>query len=897
MKKHFYCLFVLFAIIGHGGIFASTLSGNEYSGCCKPPYDKTVTCDQLPYDFNPYNTYQLQSLFGKAENKCYAGLWVELEPIVNLSNCETGTIIRRFQASNSYNSYDICEQIVTIVGVHNYKIRFPEDKELSCGETPLQEQVIKEQSSCDYLVVSVQDQKFFDGNSQCGKIFRTYRVINWCEYDGNSQPITIGRDEDCDNRPGDEQVWVIRRPSGIAYIDRDNNESNDNPRAGERRDCSPTNPTGYWRTSNSTGYWQYTQHIKIGDNTPPTIAVTQPNPICSYSNNCDALVEIPFSVDDICTPNDIKIKVFVDGNQIATFSKAGSYKTNARFAIGSHELEIHAIDGCGNPTVTRTPFSIVDCKAPTPICVNGITATLMPTEPNTDADGDGDIDGAAATIWVNDLLKSQVSDCSGIAGFSINRVGETPDFNQKSLVLTCDDPSTLDVEIYAWDKANNPYAEQPDSTVGGRNYSFCVTYVLIQDNNDRCAPAPGMGSISGGVWTEGNYKLQNVNIMLVSDDSTFQLTGSTGSYRFDSIPMQKDYKVIPVLDENPTEGLSIVDLILLQKHVLGIDPIRSPYHLIAADVTRDGRLDNNDVVELRNVLLGVQQRFTNNTSWRFIDASYVFPNPLNPWLEPLPEYILISRMSAAENYGNFLAIKTGDVNGSVIADRLNLANRSNAALDLKIAYRELVPGTTIKIPVSAGLTDVEALQFALQFSTKALQFIDIEPGVIPSSNFSTKFVNEGFVNVIWTNPQESSLDEKVLFTLIFKVNEPTSIKEAVSLSSKRTPPIAYVATEVVDLKLVFDEVEINPGVFVLHQNTPNPFHDATVIGFDLPEADQAILTIFDTDGKILWQQKDNFSKGYHKISVNRNLFPAHGLLFYSLKTTQHQAVRKMIVLP
>ncbi len=896
MKKHFYSLFVLLLFVSIRTAFAET--STTFSGCCKPPYDKTVTCDQLPYDFNPYNTYQLQTLFGKAENKCYPGLWVELEPIVNLNNCETGTIIRRFQASNNYNGYDVCEQIVTIIGVHNYKIRFPEDKELSCGETPLQEQVIKEQSSCDYLVVSIQDQKFFDGNSQCGKIFRTYRVINWCEYDGDSQPITIGRDEDCDSRPGDEQVWVIRRPSGIAYIDRDNNESNDNPRAGERRDCSPANPTGYWRTSYSTGYWQYTQHIKIGDNTPPTIAVTQPEPICSYNNACDALVEIPFSVDDICTPNDIKIKVFIDGTQIANFSKAGSYKTNGRYAIGAHELEIHAIDGCGNPTVTRTTFSIVDCKAPTPICVNGITATLMPTEPNSDADGDGDIDAAATTIWVNDLLKSQISDCSGIAGFSINRVGEMPDFTKKSLVLTCDDPSTLDVEIYAWDNADNPYVEQPDSTVGGRNYSFCRTYVLIQDNNDRCAPdPPGLGSISGSVWTEGNYKMANVNIMLVSNDSTIQYTGATGSYRFDSIPMQKDYKVIPILDENPTEGLSIVDLILLQKHVLGIEPIRSPYRLIAADVTRDGRLDNNDITELRNVLLGVQSSFTNNNSWRFIDASYVFPNPLNPWLEPFPEYIEINRMSTAENYGNFLAIKTGDVNGSVIADRLGAENRSNAALNLKITPQELIPGMTIRVPVIADLFSVEALQFALQFDTKALQFIDIEPGVISKNGFNTKLTPEGLLNVIWTNVQEKSLNTEVLFNLIFKVKDHTMLEDALHLSTRRWTPIAYTRGEAIDLQLIFEGTEKNADRFILYQNTPNPFREATIIGFDLPETSPATLTIFDTSGKILWQQTGDFAKGYNAVNIERNLLPAHGLVFYSLKTTQHQIVRKMIVLP
>ncbi|MEZ4992316.1 MAG: hypothetical protein R2824_17970 [Saprospiraceae bacterium] len=39
--------------------------------------------------------------------------------------------------------------------------------------------------------------------------FRTCSVINWCEYDGISDPVVVSRDEDCDGKPGDEDVWVI----------------------------------------------------------------------------------------------------------------------------------------------------------------------------------------------------------------------------------------------------------------------------------------------------------------------------------------------------------------------------------------------------------------------------------------------------------------------------------------------------------------------------------------------------------------------------------------------------------------------------------------------------------------------------------------------------------------
>ncbi|MBK7871411.1 MAG: hypothetical protein IPJ74_12420 [Saprospiraceae bacterium] len=901
MKKHFYCLFLAFFLISSWHIVSAFGNGEIYSGCCKPPQDKWVGCDQLPYNFDPKNTYQLQSLFGKAENKCYAGLVVELTPSVYLNSCGIGTIVRKFQASNNYGSYDYCEQTVTIEGAFDYKLRFPADEELTCGESPASanpRDIIIEESACDLLVVSIQDHFFSTGTGQCGKIFRTFRVINWCEYDGESQPVIIDRDEDCDGKPGDEDVWVIRRPEYHAYVDRDDNEKNTNPKAGERRTCSPSNPKGYWRTAYSKGFWQYTQHIKIGDNVAPTISTTQPQPFCSINNNCDALVEIPFSVDDICTPNDIKIKVFFDGQKTAEFSKGGSYTASGRYKLGTHELEIHATDGCGNSTVKKLSFTVIDCKAPAPICLSGITATLMPTPPDTDADGDGDIDPAAMEVWVSDILKSQTSDCSGLAGYSINRVGETPDINKKSLVLTCDDLGTLDIGVYAWDNAYNPQAIQPDSSVGGPNYTHCKTYILVQINNNRCDLAgPGIGSISGSVHTEGNYGLKDVNIMLVSNDSAFLLTEQSGSYRFDSIPMLADYKVVPSLNSNTREGISLVDLILLQKHVLGIELIRSPYRLIAADINRDGRIDNDDVIELRNVLIGVQSEFTANNSWRFVDASYFFPNPLDPWQEEFPEYISIARMNNAENYGDFVAIKIGDINGSVVADRLSIESRSNEHLNLNIVNQLLTSGAIVKIPVFADLTNVEALQFSLQYNSEKLDLKGIESDIIESHNIIRQDAF-GLIHISWDNLEKAPIDkDQPLFYLILQANESVNLDQAIRLNARWAAPAAYKNENIATVHLSFEQYATENNAPILYQNAPNPFQSETTIAFELPEATAATLRIHDLNGKEIWRFDGYFNKGYHQMKLHQEKLNAHGVLIYSLETNLYKAMKKMIVLP
>lgn len=86
---------------------------------------------------------------------------------------------------------------------------------------------------CDRFSISVQDLQLSAPGEACYKIFRTYHIINHCEYNGNNPPIEINRDEDCDGLPGDEDIWVLRRTNGI-FIDRDNDPANAIPAAGTR---------------------------------------------------------------------------------------------------------------------------------------------------------------------------------------------------------------------------------------------------------------------------------------------------------------------------------------------------------------------------------------------------------------------------------------------------------------------------------------------------------------------------------------------------------------------------------------------------------------------------------------------------------------------------------------
>jgi hypothetical protein len=72
---------------------------------------------------------------------------------------------------------------------------------------------------------------------------------------------------------------------------------------------------------------------------------------------------------------------------------------------------------------------------------------------------------------------------------------------------------------------------------------------------------------------------------------------------------------------------------------------------------------------MQKIFLGISDSLSNASSWRYIPAAYTFPDPSNPWFEPLPESIqLTAPFPTLFTDLNFVAIKLGDVNGTAVTD-------------------------------------------------------------------------------------------------------------------------------------------------------------------------------------------------------------------------------------
>jgi len=83
---------------------------------------------------------------------------------------------------------------------------------------------------------------------------------------------------------------------------------------------------------------------------------------------------------------------------------------------------------------------------------------------------------------------------------------------------------------------------------------------------------------------------------------------------------------------------------------------------------------------------------------------------------------------------------------------------------------------------------------------------------------------------------------------------------------------------------------------VLLQNVPNPFQESTQIGFYLPEAAEARLTLRDVKGAVLYQLKGAYAKGWNLLELNSAQLQSSGVLYYSLETAKFVETKRMVVL-
>ena len=902
--------------------------------------------------------------FGDAQlmvDYCGNMLIQELAATENLDRCGFGTITRRFQAVK-YPGTDreimspVVSQTITVVERNDYSICFPEDVSVTCGNDPDIPGITFAENACDLMAISTEDNLFTatQDPDACYKVFRTYKVINWCEYDGESAPTLVGRDWDgfngtnpgnCANplpqgdlAPGDEGICVIvRKNSGdlapdTVYYDSDTDPSNNIPDDGSTAEVEgywwrvisgshdPTEEAYYegncssWSDDDnqldsdisgnvsgddsdirygSFGYWVYTQHIIVYDDAQPDVELIGDEVFCASSDvDCSGNISYTLVVDDNCTGlEDYTVTVFLDIDndgsldQNITPALDGNDLTG-RFPTGEHRIQVRVNDGCGNVRVIDQVFEIEDCLAPAPICLSNISVTLMPTQ---------DSRLGALPIFATELIASEIYDCTGqgesngqgrnlVTEYFVAR-DETPNMSdldplraEDHIIVTCDDVGQMiPLELHAMD--------------GAGNNDYCVIFVEVADNQSVCESPEATGLISGGIATTQQELVEGVTVQLSGGQSMMYETDQSGAYNFQGLIAGHDFTVIPKMDKDPMNGVSTFDMVLIQKHILGTQALASPYQLIAADINASGSISTLDLIQLRKMVLNVDNNFRNNTSWRFVDADYRFPNPANPWQEPFPEIKNINNLEG-EMISDFIAIKIGDLNGNVTPNSASpVASRSAEAPYEMVLGQAENHGSTTRIPVQVqDDRAVPGLQFTLDLPSSTL---DILPAVL-SENDMAWFREDSKMTVSYAPHTAENLDGAVLFYLELNGHSAAEDMSRIQLSLDLTPAEAYtVMGDPLSVVLLNGTPESEASAKLL-PNEPNPFRTETVIPFVLQRPQSFQIDLFDARGRHLKQVRGEGDRGRNEVLIQASDLQGAGLYYYRLQTGGYEASGTMM---
>lgn len=176
------------------------------------------------------------------------------------------------------------------------------------------------------------------------------------------------------------------------------------------------------------------------------------------------------------------------------------------------------------------------------------------------------------------------------------------------------------------------------------------------------------GIISGRIANRNNQSLSGVSVFVSGQVNAHTITDADGNYAV-QVPLGGSYVVRPeynTVSNSYLNGVSTLDVVLIGRHIAGLEPFTSPYQFIAADVDRNTIINSNDTLELRYLILAIFTELPNNTPWRFVDADYQFPNPADPLTPAYPEAVVINNFSANVSNANFVGVKIGDINGTAI---------------------------------------------------------------------------------------------------------------------------------------------------------------------------------------------------------------------------------------
>ena len=173
-------------------------------------------------------------------------------------------------------------------------------------------------------------------------------------------------------------------------------------------------------------------------------------------------------------------------------------------------------------------------------------------------------------------------------------------------------------------------------------------------------------TVNGNITTYWNENpVAGVEVTLSLDGNNLSVTSaSDGSFKFENVGAANEYTLSFSKNTSASNGVSGLDILDIQKHILSLENLLGPYRLLAADINRSGSISGLDIIGMRRVILALETDLAPGVeSWAFLAKGYNFSDPTAPWTPTPPQSFTANNVTELQNL-EILAIKLGDVNDS-----------------------------------------------------------------------------------------------------------------------------------------------------------------------------------------------------------------------------------------
>jgi hypothetical protein len=439
-------------------------------------------------------------------------------------------------------------------------------------------------------------------------------------------------------------------------------------------------------------------------------------------------------------------------------------------------------------------------------------------------------------------------------------------------------------------------------------------------------------SPTGGITNVSEFGSMPVQL---SKTGTNPVTSTTpiqgGPYNVDKgifLPQNIVAKIVPSRDGTghliPTNGVTSLDILLIQRHVLAIQELPKPYAWIAADVNNSGSISTIDQLIIQQLILNQIQSFSAVPSWRMVptfalqDASFSTAFNANPfaaswnglgysgtnsYFKDFELNLTNPNLNQASTF-SFQAIKSGDVNFTAVVNSANTFRSGGNLPELRSAEKYqlrssdascLEPGKTYTVAIAAqGNVLIYAYQAGLKFDPKVVKVSSVDRGeakFFSLDNFNLGGLAKGELKTVWLDFEKNEKirvnEKKSLFNLLVTPQEKVcKLSEVFQLQDETLENLFYDEdARLLDLDLTISAQELKKGDAandLLLKVFPNPTHSEINFEVSVQAKTKVDILLRDSFGKSLTLSR-TLETGTNKITLYeelRNL--GSGIIYYSL---------------